>query len=155
MGTINIILLPGSPPPNFLLFFQHPVSHLFLSFSPSFFFTFSTMHPPTPQTGRKGQSFPHRGPHVRYCPYGHLGYVSARQPGAAGTLGSTEALPGETLNVSSCHWTPVPPLVTSSLILFILCCFFPPVLVHIQSSLQSNPRGRGRSRWIADGCQGL
>lgn len=101
--------------PAALFTFQKPCTSVILSLSHSclFFFTLiiyflhslyivssvtssltsmSLCSPP----GRTGQSVSCRGPPVPYSADSHLGCVSSRQPGSAGTVGTGQAFPGET-----------------------------------------------------------
>lgn len=104
MGTIDMFQLPHSPPRNFLHLFFSPC--LFcaptLCYSPSFF-PFLLCHlllfitHCSSSSGRAGQSVSCRGPPVSYSADGHLGNMSSRQPGRAGTVGTGKAYRGETL----------------------------------------------------------
>lgn len=107
MGTINMFQLPVHLPKTLCLYYS-----LTIPFLPFFFFLTSILSPlspppchPTspcsPPPGRTGQSVSRRGPPVPYSTHGHLGCVSSRQLGAAGTVGTGQAFPGETQNVAS------------------------------------------------------
>lgn len=102
MGTINMFQVLLTSPKNsfsplFLSFPSYPVLYLpppwLSSVTPSVTFPSSRLCSPPP--GRTGQPVSHPGPPVPGFAERHLGSVSPRQPGTAGTLGAAKTFSGE------------------------------------------------------------
>lgn len=186
MGTINMFQLPCSPPRNFLpWFFSSRYAIIFFSDpNPSLSFPLPSVTPSSssrlPQ-GRAGQSVSRRGPPVPYSSDSHLGRVSSRQPGPAGTVGAGQAFPGEPQNVNTpmkfCsffaqlkkHFHTLHTAFTGSTVYYMLLwcqCYCRPeiwirLIIHasffspsvdVQPPLQQETGGWGRSSGITAGC---
>lgn len=123
----------------------------------------------SPPPGRTGQPVSHRGPPVPDFAERHLGFVSSRQPGAAGTVGTGQTFSGKIQSVTQWIYLKYPVFQKKKQRLFLrywnifqqfLKLFWcsglfvsPPA--DVQSSLQQEAGSWGWSGWPAVSCKGI